>query len=302
MYSSKITLLAATVAAGLLLLISCNRDNIGAIYEGESGFAFASGVLNVESSAEDDNTVNVPILRGDLSRSIAEISIEYDKSAGSNQPEWTDADPEGIFTLMSKRVVFADESFSSYIRIHFSSLEALGISEKHRLRLTIKDGVSPSGRNQVIVTVSRKLTFIKYGECQYFDECMFFNSYKAEIYKAEEAEIYRVTNPYTQGLLEEEYADMGWMDNAPSYVEFSVRDDNSIYFKPFRTGMKVNGLYQTYCYYPSEYQWGRDFSDYDIQNQKLSDKHFQLCAVYCLPDFQYGYLNEGAYNIDITVQ
>ena len=40
-----------------------------------------------------------------------------------------------------------------------------------------------------------------------------------DIYKAAEADIYRVMDPYTKGLIAEEYAANGFMDTPPAYVE-----------------------------------------------------------------------------------
>ena len=73
-------------------------------------------------------------------------------------------------------------------------------------------------------------------------------------------------------------------------------------YSPFKTGMLVNGLYMAYAYYPGEYQWGKDFSDFNKENKKISDTEFQLYPVYCLPDYQYGFLNEGAYKLTITMK
>ena len=65
--------------------------------------------------------------------------------------------------------------------------------------------------------------------------------------------------------------------------------------------MKVQGRYLAWAYYPGEYQWGKDFSSFNSRNRQLSEKVFQLYPVYCLPDFQYGFLNEGAYPLTIVL-
>ena len=65
--------------------------------------------------------------------------------------------------------------------------------------------------------------------------------------------------------------------------------------------MKVQGKYLAYAYYPSEYQWGKDFSQYASENRRISEKELQLYPVYCLPDFQYGFLNDGAYRLTVTL-
>ena len=286
----------------LLLAAGCGKQNVGALYEGESGFAFASSVLYAEVSDENKGVLEIPIYRGVAgSAEQAEVDFWYDvSSSGSSDPEWAEADPSGVFSPVSQKVTFGENSCSAVLRVRFSDLSQLKISRNYRMKLSIREGVSPSGRDEVVVNVTRKIVFNKYGDCTYYDECIFENAYKTEIYKAEGEEIYRVLDPYSEGLVAEEYAAEGWMGQTPDYVEFSV-ENGYIVFKEFATGMLFNKGHMAYAYYPGDYQWGRDFSKYNEKCLKLSDKHFQLYAVYCLPTFQYGYLNDGIYKIDIEV-
>lgn len=295
----KIICLAAT----LLLIAGCNKDNIGTVYSGNSGFAFAAGVLYAEVSDDDKGTLEIPIYRGiSGSTQQASIKFQYDASpSGSSTPEWKDADPAGIFSLTSSKATFAENSCESKVHVRFGDIAKLKVSEKYRFKLDIVEGSSPALRNSVVVTVSKKLIFEKYGDCSWFDECIFEKAYDTEIYKAVGEDIYRVLDPYSEGLVAEEYAALGWMGQTPDYVEFTVTGDK-ITFSEFPTGMLVNAKYMAYAYYPGDYIWGRDFSKYNDKCKKLSDKHFQLYAVYCLPEFQYGYLNDGIYKIDIEVK
>lgn len=301
----KITLF---IIASLLTLTSCDKEQSGAVYEGDSGFAFAAGVLNVETVSEDDGKVLVPVFRGDKSFNGVQVSFEFDTSeGGASEPVWESEDPEGIFSLTSQRAVFADNSFSTNIQVRYKDIESLNPNRKYRMRLTLKDSLSPSGRGSVIVTVSRKLSFEKYGDATYMDYCMFDNAYDVELYKAKEADIFRVIDPYSKGLVAEEYAAEGLMQTPPEYVQFSCDPDGHIYFEPFTTGMLVPtgaeaGKCMTWVYYPGEYKWGKDFSLFDADNKRLSDKEFQLYGVYCLPDLSYGFLNEGCYKIEIKVK
>lgn len=296
------------IIVSMAALASCDREQLGAVYDGESGFAFAAGVLNVETVAGDDGKVLVPVFRGDKSFNGAQVSFEFDASAGgASEPVWVTEDPEGLFSLTSQRAVFADNSYSANIQIRYKGIESLNPSRKYRMRLTLKDSLSPSNRSSVIVTVSRKLTFKKYGDATYMDYCMFDNAYEVELFKAEEAEIYRVIDPYTEGLIAEEYAAGGLMQTPPEYVQFSCDETGHLYFEPFTTGMLVPspseiGKCMTWVYFPGEYKWGKDFSMYDADNRKISDKEFHLYGVYCLPDFSYGFLNEGCYKIEIIVK
>ena len=294
---------AAVISVAALVAVSCDKAAEGALYEGESGFAFASSVLYAEVSSENKGTLEIPIYRGvaDGAAEQASVSFKYDTAPqDAADPVWEDADPAGVFSLISPKVTFAENSCSASVRLRFKGVDKLKTSEKYRMRLDILDGVSPSGRSSVTITVTKKLVFKKYGDCTYFDECIFEKAYETEIYKAEGEEIYRVMDPYREGLIAEEYAASGWMGSTPDYVEFQCSGEQ-IVFSEFPTGMLFNGKYMAYAYFPSDYEWGRDFSKYDAQNIKLDNKHFQLYAVYCLPDFQYGYMNDGIYKIDINV-
>lgn len=286
-----------------LLAGSCEKGEVGTKYEGDSGFAFASSVLYAEVSADDAGILEIPVYRGaDGQAERASIGFHYDSApSDASEPVWVDDDPSGVFSLLTPNVTFAENSCEAVVRVRFGDSNKLRTSNKYRMKLDIKEGVSPSQRSSVIVTVTKKLVFEKYGDCTYYDECIFENAYETEIYKAQGEEIYRVMDPYREGLVAEEYAAEGWMGSPPDYVEFTCEGDH-ITFKEFPTGMLFNKQHMSYAYYPSDYIWGRDFSKYDAKNKKLNDKHFQLYAVYCLPTFQYGYMNDGIYMIDIVVK
>ena len=291
-------------------MCACSEDNIGALYEGgvaDGGFAFGSSVLNIETVPEDGNEILVPVYRNNTSVNMAEISFEFDTAeSSSSDPVWESADPDEIFSLTTKKVIFPDGAYSAYARIRYTNIEALDPTGKYRIKLKIKSPLTPSGRDEVVITAGRRLTFESLGKCMWFDTCMFEFAYEAELMKAKEGEIYRVMDPYTKGLIAEEYADAGLMQSPPEYVQFICDKDGFITFEPFKTGMLVpttTGTYcMTYAYYPGSYQWGKDFSSFNNENKKISEKEFQLYPVYCLPDFQYGFLNEGAYKITITLK
>lgn len=303
MYRIRHNILSSVLLAAALIAVSCEKGEISAVYEGDNGYAFASSVLYAEVSADDDGVLEIPVYRGeDGEAGQVRIGFNYDSSTtGESDPVWVDEDPRGVFSLLTPNVTFAENSFEAVARVRIGNINKLRTADKYRMKLEILEGVSPSNRNSVIVTVTKKLVFEKYGDCSYYDECIFENAYDTEIYKAQGEEIYRVMDPYREGLIAEEYAAEGWMGTPPDYVEFTC-EGNVIKFKEFPTGMLFNKTYMSYAYYPSDYVWGRDFSKFDAKNKKLNDKHFQLCAVYCLPSFQYGYMNDGTYVIDIIVK
>ena len=290
-------------AAILCMAYGCDDDNVGPKYSGDaSGFAFVSSVVNAEISDADDHKILIPVARGNFDSETAKIVFEYDASVESSEPHWISSDPYGIFSLMTTNLTFTDDSYLANAIIRFSDIDKLGLTDKYRMRLSIKDGLSPSNRGEVVVTVNRKLTFEYFGEADFMDACIFDNSYSVKMYKAAEAEVYRVMSPYSEGLVAEDYAEQGWMGTVPEYIQFKVDASGFIFYEPFATGMLVNGKYMAYAYYPGDYQWGKDFSEFNSKNKRLSDTVFQLYPVYCLPDFKYGFLNEGAYPLTITMK
>lgn len=300
--SSRVKAYLASVALALVAAVSCNDSQEGEIYHGDGGFAFNSGVLNVEVGADDGGKILVPVARMSLASPSVRISFEYDVAGeGEADPQWSDSDPDGLFSLLTTNLMFPDNAYSTNAQIRFANLERLEIDRRYRMRLTIEGEASPSNRVQTVVSVKRKLTFEYLGKGTFFDNCIFEKPYEADVYRAQEAEIYRVMDPYTPGLIAEEYAANGWMSQPPAYIQFSCDAQGRISYESFRTGMLVNGLYEAYAYYPSTYVWGRDFSSFDAENRKLSGKVLQLYPVYCLPSLQYGYLNEGAYPLTITL-
>lgn len=284
---------------------ACTDKNIGTLYEenGDGGFAFASQVLNIEAVPEDGNEILVPVYRTNTTINMAEISFQYDVAEiSSSEPEWKESDPNSLFSLTTQRVIFPDGMLTAYARVRYTDITDLSPTGKYRMKLKIKDRLTPSGRDEIIITAGRKLTFEFVGKCDWLDRCLFDKAYEAELYKAREGEIYRVMDPYTTGLVAEDYAAEGWMQSPPEYVQFICDEEGYITYEPFKTGMLVNGKYMSYAYYPGEYKWGKDFSDFNKENRKISDTEFQLYPVYCLPDYQYGFLNEGAYQLTITLK
>lgn len=296
--------ITAALALCTILLISC-RKAVGPTYNGENGYAFASAVLNVEAVPEDEGLLQVPLYRGNLDINNAKVHFEYDASeAGSSTPIWLPVDPNGVFSLLSSKVTFSDISYRSYAKIQYGNVSNLGFSDKYRMGLYLDSQASPSQRDTTVITISRKLTFEKTGNCTYFDHCIFEKAYKTELYKAKECDVYRVMDPYTEALITEEYAAAGLMQDPPAYVQFEVDQTGHIKYEAFQTGMLVptaSGPCMAWVFYPSAYLWGKDFSRRDIDNKKISDSHFQLCGVFCLPDFSHGFLDEGAYTIDIEI-
>ncbi|MBR1870038.1 MAG: hypothetical protein IJ799_08265 [Bacteroidales bacterium] len=280
-------------AAALVAAVSCGDGNVAALYEGADGFAFPSGIAYVEVGPEDEGRMLLPIHRSGFGVSVAKVELKTERPDGFE-------DPGSNFSLLTPNVVFPDGALTSNVQIRIADVGKMSLTGKYRLVLRIKDDLTPSGRGELLVTASRRLTFEPFGRATVMDNCMFDKAYETDIMKAAETDAYRVMDPYRQGLVAEDYAAEGWMQDPPAYIQFLVADDGSITYEPFRTGMKVNGKYMAWACHPSAYT-SADFSSKIAENKRLSEKVFQLYPVYYLPDVHDGYLNDGAYPLVITV-
>ena len=287
----RLRMTAALIAA--CLAFSCSDGNVAALYTGEDGFAFASGIAYAEVGPEDEGRILIPIYRSGFGVNGAKVSFSVSRPDG-------DEDPGTLFSLLTPNVIFPDGALSSNVQIRVSDISKMSLTGKYRLNLKIKENLTPSMRDEVAVTASRKLTFEPFGRASVMDNCMFEKAYETDILKARETEAYRVKDPFREGLVAEEYAENGWMENPPEYIQFIVAPDGLITYEPFRTGMKVNGKHMAWACHPSAYTQA-DFSAKIPENRKLSEKVFQLYPVYYLPEVFDGYLHEGAYPLVITV-
>ena len=70
----------------------------------------------------------------------------------------------------------------AYAHVRYTDITALNPTGKYRFKLKIGSDTTPSGRNEVVVTAGRKLTFEFMGKCLWHDTCMFDDAYEADIY------------------------------------------------------------------------------------------------------------------------
>ena len=123
-----------TALAATILLAGCDRNACKATYDGASGFGFASGVVNVEVSEEDRNSIRIPVARGSEDTDLASIGFEYDISGNNSaDPVWAAEDPDGVFSLTTGNVVFAEGAYTAYALIRFNDINKLGDEKKNSL-------------------------------------------------------------------------------------------------------------------------------------------------------------------------
>lgn len=266
----------------VFLSISCDDKVRSKLFTGESGFSFKSTVLNVECDEKDNGVIKIPIYRGNTDNNTVNIECLY---YNKETKEYEDTDCEHLFNFTTHRVIFTDNSNVAYAQIQFRDLESLGIDVKHKLKLIIKNNVSPSNISEQNITVNRKLTFELLGKCETFITFLFYEKYKSEIYKAKEADIYRLMDPFSEGLLKEDFVSEGWAAKPDPYIQIQSNPDSSVYYVPFFTGMMFEGKRKVYGCYPDEYK-EFDYTEFNKQNKWIDNKTIQLYTVFYVP--QYG--------------
>ncbi len=300
--------------SGLLLLLclsACDKANRGPLFTASGPAAescgFASSVLRVSVSGEDEGFIRVPVYRNGTGLKSLKLGIAFDPAGTGSSPDedWVDTDPNGVFSLTTKNLIFSGDNLISYALVSFTDIAKVHPGRKYVMRLELEGQEKSLQYQRITLTVRRKLTFVKYADCLFSDTCLFEESYECELFKAEEAEVYRLMDPYTEGLEKEGYTENGLTRNPPDYIEFMVDGTGLITYDPFYTGMLVptpsGALAGAYGYWPGDYIWGKDFSSYNSLNRRVSDKQFVLWPVYCLPDFNHGFLNDGVYQMTITL-
>ncbi|MBP5398247.1 MAG: hypothetical protein J6Y32_06465 [Bacteroidales bacterium] len=293
-------------------LLSCNKANVGPLFPSDGAeiisCGFASSVLRANVSAEDEGVLRVPLYRDGSGIFSQKVRLRFDPTGTGSAPDdqWVDVDPDGVFSLSTRNVIFSRDALSAAAVISFTDVAQIRPGRKYVMRLELEGSEKGLQYRTITITVRRKLTFVKYADCSFKDECLFEAAYDCVLFKAEEAQVYRVMDPYTEGLEKEGYVAAGYSRNPPDYLEFMVDDSGLITYEPFYTGMLVptpaGTLVGAYGYWPGDYKWGKDFSSYIPLNRRSSETQFILWPVYCLPDYSHGFLNEGAYQITITLK
>lgn len=225
------------VIAGICLtmLSSCNQDAEGEIWSGELGYSFPSSTLIKEVTSNDNGVVSVPIYRTSK-KGESTISIDIDD----------DTKAEGIFSLESNDVSFADGEGVAYAKLKFASINDLGATSKYVIGINFADGInlSPASEEKIEVTVSRKLTWKSIGTGVYTSE-LFGQGWDQEVQKADEGNIYRLPDCISSGyplifsLSEDGQTLLGW-DIQP--IGYNTSSYGMLYYKATKMTREGNIL------------------------------------------------------------
>lgn len=176
-----------------VVLVSCDQDNIGTVYEPEKSYvAFSSPVVAENALSADNNfSVNVQIVRSDLNEATtAEVELEMND------------DIEGVFALQSGTVTFNTGEGKAYAKI----IPLVAPAEidptksfKFKLKLT-GDNVSELF-NKSTYTANIKLDYTNVGAGNFVSE-FFEDEWPVNLLKADLGNnviLYKAKNLYDDG-------------------------------------------------------------------------------------------------------
>lgn len=194
-----------------LAMSSCDQENIGTIYDpGAPYVAFSTEVVPENIlSAENNFSVNVQLVRSELSGTeTAEVQLEMND------------DIAGVFELESNTVTFEDGEGISYAKIvPVVNPSLIDVTKTYEFNLTlVGDNVSEL-YNQTTYKAFFSLTFKPFGTGTFSSE-FFDGDWTVEVEKAEEADVFRIIDCYTDGY----------------NITFSVDNENNIRYSTQETG------------------------------------------------------------------
>lgn len=192
-------------------MFSCDQDNVGTLYEPENPYvAFSSPVVpeNVLST-DNDYSVAVQIVRSDLSvPTTATVELEMND------------DIDGVFELESNSVAFEEGKGTAYVNIvPVVNPSLIDVTKTFEYNLTLVGDNASEFYNQTTYRASFSLTFKPFGTGTFSSEFI-EDEWTVQVEKAEEADVYRILNCYTDGY----------------NITFSVDNANNIRYSTQQTG------------------------------------------------------------------
>ena len=195
----------------MVVLVSCDKENIGTLYEPETSYVAFSTEIVPENilSAENNYSVNVQITRSDLNMpTTAQVSLEMNDNIN------------GVFGLESTSVSFAEGEGKAYAKIvPLVDLSQIDVSKVYEFKLTLEGDNVSEFYNQTTYRASFLLTFEPIGTGTFSSE-FFGDDWTVQVEKAAEADVYRIIDCYTEGY----------------NISFSVDNENNIFYSTQLTG------------------------------------------------------------------
>lgn len=254
------------LAAFMLLFAACDVDNERGIYTPDS---IEAGFYH-----DSQSVILLPVDRAIL------VDIYRNSNVGSTTVNLSSDDATGLFTVPAD-VTFADGEYKTQISVAVSP--DVEMAKKYTVNITLPNAPL-SMKQKVKLNIEKDYDWVSIGEGLYRDVFMFDNAYKVEIMKGQGFDVYRIMDPYSEGLKAEEYGAYG--GTPAEYVQVEIAADKSAYFKPAACGYlyQASASQMTYIYHPSAFT-GMDTSN----NKQIDEFTIQLEANYYIPALKGGF-------------
>ena len=265
-YLNKITVLLSFLTLGLFA--ACDEDQKGPEYAGQ-GVTFSSGTLTSVVVSPNEPTFAVDVFRsntsGALSGSVSITATLADKNktplAGCTVSDYSFEDGEAMST----------------VTVNVDPL-AIGIELNVTLNIA-DDNIAVGGTNKATLVVSKDYNWQLLGKGTYTDNWSSGVTYDVDIYKAEGFDRYRVMDPYTESLKNDDGEWDNWVSlgTVAPHVTFWTTTDKLVSFSSFSMGLNYQGdtSQPIFAYPPSAFQ-GLPLTF----NKWIDDKTVQLAPYY----------------------
>ena len=243
-YLNKINVLSSFLT--LCLFASCNQDQEGPEYAGE-GVAFSSSTLASVVVSPNDPTYTVDIFRADASTaqtgSVSITAVLADKNKT----------PLDGCTVSDYSFAAGEEMTTVTVNV-----EPLAIGIELNVTLKIADtNIAVGGTGAASMVVSKDYNWQLLGKGTYTDNWSSGVTYDVDIYKAEDFDRYRVMDPYTESLKNDDgdWGDWISLGTVCPHVTFWTVTDGTVSFSPFSMGLnyEANNSQPIYAYPPTAF-------------------------------------------------
>lgn len=230
-YLNKTAVLLSFLALGLLS--ACDQDQMGEEYTTGAGITFNCSSLPSVAVPANDPTFTVDVYRsntqGTLTGSVSIEALQGDKNktplSGCTVSDYAFADGESKTTVTV-------------------NVEPLPVAVELTVTLTLSDenSIAVGGTAKTKVIVNKDYSWVLLGTGTYTDNFAIEVTYNVEVYRAEGFDRWRVKEPYTEGIVNDDGGNGNWCDpnNVPNYVTFWNAGD-LVRFDPFSIGLNYQG-------------------------------------------------------------
>ncbi len=166
----------------ILFATSCSEEWTKYETDGSFEATFPSTIVNFELVSADNGQITIEMWRGN---SINAASIPVTITGDTD-----------VFIAEKQQFDFEAGSSKAYLTFTYPDINTMDVKAfKLNVSITNSEDVSVSGRASMQITAQRKLTFESLGTGSFTSE-LFGDSWPVDVYKAQEADYYRIANCY----------------------------------------------------------------------------------------------------------